>query len=64
VTAFTHRRDAVWQALLPGALDPSSEPGTHNTCRTGFDLTKPLSSAGKKFEKTPFPEVDLSQFGL
>jgi hypothetical protein len=30
----------------------------------GFDLTKPLKAKGKKYEKTPFPDVDLSRFRL
>jgi len=64
-TRFQGDRDLVILPRAPGSsLDPSSEPDTHNTCRTGFDLTKPLSAGGKKFEKTPFPDVDLSQFGL
>jgi hypothetical protein len=47
----------------PGSsLDPSSEPGTHNTCRVGFDLTAPLEAKGKQFGKAPFPEVDLTRF--
>ena len=33
------------------ASTPSSEPGTHDTCRVGFDLTRPLETKGKKFEK-------------
>jgi 3-polyprenyl-4-hydroxybenzoate decarboxylase len=49
----------------PGSsLDPSSEPENHNTCRVGFDLTKPLETKSKKFEKVPFPDVDISKYGL
>ena len=44
------------------SLDPSAEPGTHFTTKIGFDLTKPLQSTGKTFEKVKFPEVDLSRF--
>ncbi len=44
------------------SLDPSAEPGTHLTTKIGFDLTKPLSAAGKNFEKASFPDVDLSRF--
>jgi 2,5-furandicarboxylate decarboxylase 1 len=45
------------------SLDPSAEPGTHLTTRLGFDLTKPLETHGKAFEKAVFPRVDLSRFG-
>jgi UbiD family decarboxylase len=44
------------------SLDPSAETGTHLTTKIGFDLTKPLEAGGKSFDKTPFPEVDLSKF--
>jgi len=44
------------------SLDPSAEPETHLTAKIGFDLTKPLDAKGKKFEKTPFPDVDLDAF--
>ncbi len=62
-TRFQTDRDLVVKPRAPGSsLDPSSEPGTYDTCRAGFDLTKPLHSAGKTFEKTPFPDVDLNRF--
>jgi 2,5-furandicarboxylate decarboxylase 1 len=64
-TRFQGDADAVVLPRSPGSsLDPSSEPGTHNTCRTGFDLTKPLAAKGKRFEKISFPDVDLKKFGL
>jgi 2,5-furandicarboxylate decarboxylase 1 len=64
-TRFQGDSDLVVLPRAPGSsLDPSSEAGTHNTCRVGFDLTKPLAANGKKFEKTPFPEVSLKKFGL
>jgi 2,5-furandicarboxylate decarboxylase 1 len=44
------------------SLDPSAEPGTHNTTKIGFDLTCPLSSGGKSFARADFPDVDLKQF--
>ena len=44
------------------SLDPSAEPGTHLTTKVGFDLTRPLETKGKVFEKAVFPEVDLSRF--
>lgn len=43
------------------SLDPSAEEGTHLTTKVGFDLTRPLASRGKNFEKARFPEVDLGQ---
>jgi UbiD family decarboxylase len=62
-TRFQADRDLVIKDKAPGSsLDPSAESGTHLTTRVGFDLTKPLDSQGKSFDKAPFPEVDLSQF--
>jgi UbiD family decarboxylase len=62
-TRFQADRDLVIKAKEPGSsLDPSSEPGSHLTTKVGFDLTKPLESKGKSFDKAPFPEVNLSRF--
>ncbi|HLE14879.1 MAG TPA: UbiD family decarboxylase [Anaerolineales bacterium] len=62
-TRFQGDRDLV---ILPresgSSLDPSAEPGTHSTTRIGFDLTKPLKSGGKSFERAAFPQVDLRRF--
>ena len=44
------------------SLDPSAEAGTHLTTKLGFDLTKPLESKGKAFEKAAFPQIDLDKF--
>ena len=44
------------------SLDPSAEPGSHLTTKTGFDLTKPLHSAGKDFTRVAFPHVELSKY--
>jgi 2,5-furandicarboxylate decarboxylase 1 len=64
-TRFQGDRNMVINPRAPGSsLDPSSEPENHNTCRVGFDLTKPLETKGKKFEKVPFPDVDISKYGL
>ncbi len=64
-TRFQGDHDLVVKPRAPGSsLDPSSEPGTHDTCRVGFDLTRPLETKGKTFEKAPFPEVDLGRYGL
>ena len=62
-TRFQGDRDLVIKERRPGSsLDPSSDPQTNLTTRLGFDLTKPLASKGKAFDKVPFPEVDLRKF--
>jgi 2,5-furandicarboxylate decarboxylase 1 len=62
-TRFQADRDLLVMPREPGSsLDPSAEPGTHTTCRAGFDLTKPLATAGKGFDKVPYPPVDLQKF--
>jgi UbiD family decarboxylase len=64
-TRFQGDVDLVMQERAPGSsLDPSSEAGSHNTTRVGFDLTRPLETKGKSFERAPFPQVDLARFGL
>jgi UbiD family decarboxylase len=60
-TRFQGDRDMVVLDREPGSsLDPSAEPDTKMTTKIGFDLTKPLESAG--YDRAPFPEVDLSRF--
>ena len=62
-TRFQSDRDLVIFDRAPGSsLDPSAEPGTHATCRVGFDLTKPLTTEGKGYNKVPYPPVDLDKF--
>lgn len=62
-TRFQADRDVIWLGRERGSsLDPSAEPGTYETCKIGFDLTAPLETAGKHFNKTPFPKVDLSDY--
>ena len=62
-TRFQGDRDLVVLDRERGSsLDPSAEAGTHLTTRLGFDLTKPLETKGKAFEKAAFPEVDLGKF--
>ena len=62
-TRFQADRDLVIKEKEPGSsLDPSSQPGTHLTTKAGFDLTKPLASQGKSFDKAPFPQIDLTRF--
>jgi len=64
-TRFQGDEDLMMMARSPGSsLDPSSEPDTHNTCRVGFDLTRPLEAKGKQFGKAPFPQVDLRKWGI
>jgi 2,5-furandicarboxylate decarboxylase 1 len=62
-TRFQADRDMVVFERSPGSsLDPSSEPGSHHTTRVGFDLTAPLATGGKSFQKASFPQVDLDRF--
>ncbi|MGE5221533.1 MAG: UbiD family decarboxylase [Omnitrophica WOR_2 bacterium] len=62
-TRFQADRDLVIKDKEPGSsLDPSSDPGTHLTTKAGFDLTKPLVTQGKSFDKAAFPDVELSKF--
>ncbi|HZU87228.1 MAG TPA: UbiD family decarboxylase [Anaerolineaceae bacterium] len=64
-TRFQGDQDLVILPREPGSsLDPSSTPGTHETTRVGFDLTKPLETHGKSFDKAPFPEVNLRDYGM
>ncbi len=62
-TRFQGDRDMI---VLPrqvgSSLDPSAEPGSRLTTKIGFDLTKPLTSHGKTFEKASFPKVELERF--
>ncbi len=60
-TRFQGDVDMIVKDREPGSsLDPSAEPGTKMTTKIGFDLTKPLATKGKTFDKAPFPEVDLN----
>ncbi len=62
-TRFQGNRDLVVRERAPGSsLDPSADAGTHLTTRLGFDLTAPLETAGKSFQKAGFPKVDLKKF--
>ena len=62
-TRFQGDVDLVVREKEPGSsLDPSAEPGTHRTTKLGFDLTRPLETHGKAFEKAHFPEVDVSKY--
>lgn len=62
-TRFQADKNMVVKEKQKGSsLDPSSEPGTHETTKAGFDLTGPANKAGKKFERAKFPKVDLKKF--
>lgn len=59
-TRFQADRDLVLVGRESGSsLDPSADAGSHLTAKAGFDLTKPLQSKGKSFERAKFPDVDL-----
>ena len=62
-TRFQADRDLVVLPRQPGSsLDPSAEPDSYLTTRVGFDLTHPLETHGKDFQKAAFPPVDLERF--
>ena len=62
-TRFQADADLVIKAKETGSsLDPSSEPGTHLTTRLGFDLTKPVTTHGKDFDKARFPDVNIEKY--
>lgn len=62
-TRFQGDKDLIILEKEQGSsLDPSAEPATHLTTKMGFDLTKPLNSTGKSFDKVPYPEVELARF--
>lgn len=64
-TRFQGDHDMIIMKKEQGSsLDPSAEPVTHLTTKIGFDLTKPLRAQGKNYENIPYPEVDLSRYGL
>lgn len=64
-TRFQGETDLVMLPKQPGSsLDPSSErsdSGTYLTTKLGFDLTKPLRTHGKDFEKALFSAVDITR---
>jgi 2,5-furandicarboxylate decarboxylase 1 len=65
-TRFQGEADMVIKPKEPGSsLDPSSErsgSGAHLTTKLGFDLTKPLTTHGKDFEKALYPVVNVDQY--
>jgi 2,5-furandicarboxylate decarboxylase 1 len=65
-TRFQGDSDLVIRHREPGSsLDPSSEQtqnGTYLTTKLGFDLTRPLTTHGKDFEKALFPVVNMEKY--
>jgi 2,5-furandicarboxylate decarboxylase 1 len=62
-TRFQGDRDLVMIGREPGSsLDPSGEPDTNRTMKLGFDLTKPPATNGKKFDKVPYPKIDIDKY--
>ncbi len=62
-TRFQADVDLIVKPKQKGSsLDPSSEPGTHVTCKWGLDATKPLVAKGKDFTKIRAPKTDSRKF--
>ncbi len=62
-TRFQGNVNMIIKDREPGSsLDPSAEPGTKMTTKMGFDLTKPLVTKGKSFDRAIFPRVDLNKY--
>jgi UbiD family decarboxylase len=65
-TRFQGETDLVIKPREPGSsLDPSNErsdSGSYLTTKLGFDLTKPLTTHGKDFERALFPVVNLDKY--
>jgi UbiD family decarboxylase len=62
-TRFQGNTRMVVKEREPGSsLDPSGDEGSKLTTKIGFDLTKPLNTHGKTFEKAVYPQVDLSHY--
>ncbi len=62
-TRFQGDVDMIVKDKEPGSsLDPSAEPGTKMTTKIGFDLTAPLVTKGKSFNKADFPTVNIDKY--
>ncbi len=62
-TRFQGDEDMLIKDREPGSsLDPSAEPKTKLTTKIGFDVTKPMETKGKSFEKAEFPDVDIKKY--
>ncbi len=62
-TRFQGDEDMLIKDREPGSsLDPSAESGTKFTTKIGFDVTKPMVTKGKSYDRADFPDVDLDKF--
>ena len=62
-TRFQGDRDLVVITGETGSsLDPSASPGDYRTTRLGFDLTRPLETEGKDFNRVAYPDINLERF--
>jgi 2,5-furandicarboxylate decarboxylase 1 len=62
-TRFQGDKDMIILEKERGSsLDPSADSETSSTTKIGFDLTKPLITSGKSFERAQFPDVNLEFF--
>ncbi|MGY5875570.1 MAG: UbiD family decarboxylase [Candidatus Thorarchaeota archaeon] len=62
-TRFQGDEDMLIKDREPGSsLDPSAESGTKLTTKIGFDVTKPMVTKGKSYDRADFPDVDLNKF--
>jgi len=62
-TRFQGDKNMVIKERETGSsLDPGAETATRLTTKIGFDVTKPLVTQGKSYDRVDFPEVELSQF--
>ncbi len=62
-TRFQGDRGLVVFPKKPGSsLDPSSDGEEHLTTRVGFDLTRPLTSSGKAFQRVKYQPIDVEQW--
>ena len=62
-TRFQGDRGLVLKTDQTGSsLDPSADPITRTTTKVGFDVTKPLETKGKEFQKAAFPTLDWRKY--
>lgn len=62
-TRFQKNRDLV---VFPGqkgsSLDPSAAPGTADTCKIGFDLTRPHGADPSPFRPVTCALVEIDEY--
>lgn len=62
-TRFQGDRDLVLFPKSPGSsLDPSAEPENHLTTKMGFDLTAPIRTFAKSFQRVKYPRIDITRW--